>query len=307
MARHETSVLGHVETSPAEATAELRHPDLDRDLSVLIMAADRVVALRLVFVEAAERDVLWDCWVEPALPATERRALLVDLCADAVSQATAVISHREPDRSVPSDPWEASPQTWQLVAGAYRDDGEWRAAIAEMGLRHVRTFERLRLVHGLTVTWPDPPPAVTVHDVRDETDLRIAHRLNEETFSDHWGGEPPRPFPAWRDYQDSFGGFDPSRWSIASLAGEPVGFIAGSSSRDDRGIGYVPLLGVVRSARGRGIARFLLLREFARSAARGLATTELSVDSSSLTGADRLYRSVGMSPTLVIDSFLRPL
>lgn len=213
----------------------------------------------------------------------------------------------EPDRTPSPDQWQATPDTWQLAAGAYRQDTEWRTALAGIGVRHVRTFQRMRLEHGLAVSPPEPPAGVTVHAVRDESDLRMAHRINEEAFADHWGGEPPRTFEAWLRFQRAFSGFDMGRWTIARLDGDPVAFLAGSSSRDEKGIGYVPLLGVLRSARGRGIARFLLLREFMRSASRGLPTTELTVDSRSPTGADRLYRSVGMTPTVTMDAYLRPI
>jgi ribosomal protein S18 acetylase RimI-like enzyme len=46
--------------------------------------------------------------------------------------------------------------------------------------------------------------------------------------------------------------------------------------------------------RRRGIARALLLHAFAEFRQRGKGSIMLGVDATSLTGADRLYRAVGM-------------
>ncbi|MEZ5089508.1 MAG: GNAT family N-acetyltransferase [Micropruina sp.] len=57
---------------------------------------------------------------------------------------------------------------------------------------------------------------------------------------------------------------------------------------------YVANLGVLRSGRGRGVAKALLHAAFARAQADGRAAVRLHVDAESPTGATRLYESVGM-------------
>lgn len=308
MRAYETAALGRTDTTAAEAEAELRAPEVDRDHSAVVLRGDEVIGLRLVFVDPAEREVTLDCWIHPQLPDDDQRSLLGELAQGADDVAARLATAAEPvPPAEAADPWQASPRVWQLVAGAYRQDRVWSEQLQSLGLRRVRTFQRMRLEHGLAVPEPTAPAGVEVHDAVDVSDLRDAWSVHQRAFADHWGGEAQRDFAAWVEYQRAFAGFDPTLWSVAVLDDEPVGLCAASDSRLEDGIGYVPLLGIVREARGRGIARFLLRREFARSARRGLPITELTVDSESLTGADRLYRSVGMAPTLIIDSWLRPI
>ena len=59
--------------------------------------------------------------------------------------------------------------------------------------------------------------------------------------------------------------------------------------------------------RGRGLARLLLERAFARDAAAGRAGTLLHVDTANTTPALDLYLSVGMRAVLAIDMWHRDL
>jgi ribosomal protein S18 acetylase RimI-like enzyme len=78
--------------------------------------------------------------------------------------------------------------------------------------------------------------------------------------------------------------------------GEVVGaLVARSDFAEDPRLGYVAELGVLRPYRGRGIARTLLRTSFADLHARGRTGAALYVDSESLTGATKLYESIGMT------------
>ena len=66
---------------------------------------------------------------------------------------------------------------------------------------------------------------------------------------------------------------------------------------------HIGSLGVLREFRGRGLAKLLLQRAFAGYAERGLRGVQLGVDSTSPTGANHLYESVGMRPHRVIDAW----
>ncbi|MFN8126231.1 MAG: GNAT family N-acetyltransferase [Candidatus Nanopelagicales bacterium] len=308
MRAHEAAVLGHTNTSVVEAESEVRAPEVDRERSVVAVDDGRVVGLRLVMVDLPERDVLLDCWTHPQLDERDQRGLMARLVTEAWPTARSLARVAEAQWPPPeADPWQASPATWQLAGGAYRQDEVWAEALASLGLRQVRTFQRMSLVHGTEVPLPPAPDGVTARQIADEDDLRVAHRIHQQAFADHWGGEPERTFADWLTDQRAQPGFDPALWSIAELRGTAVGLCVGSDARRELGVAYVPLLGVVREARGRGIARYLLRREFHRSALRGYGETQLTVDSESLTGADRLYRSVGMAPTVTIDAWLAPI
>src|SRR3954471_17485889 len=90
--------------------------------------------------------------------------------------------------------------------------------------------------------------------------------------------------------------------TIVELDGQPVGVTECNDnfvSTDN--CGYVGRLAVVPSARGRGLAKFLLHDAFAVDAAAGRSGTILHVDSSNPTPAVALYTAVGMKPDLISD------
>jgi ribosomal protein S18 acetylase RimI-like enzyme len=71
--------------------------------------------------------------------------------------------------------------------------------------------------------------------------------------------------------------------------------------------GHLAGLGVIEEFRSRGLATFLLRDAFALDAAAGRAGTILHVDTNNPSRALRLYESVGMAPTLVMDGLRRTL
>jgi mycothiol synthase len=73
------------------------------------------------------------------------------------------------------------------------------------------------------------------------------------------------------------------------------------------GVGWVGILGVLRDWRRRGIGRALLLHSFDEFRRRGLPRAGLGVDAESLTGANRLYESVGMHVVRRLDFFDKQL
>lgn len=71
------------------------------------------------------------------------------------------------------------------------------------------------------------------------------------------------------------------------------------------GVSHVELVGTRREARGRGLARQVLLSSLRAAREAGSRISELEVDSTSPTGADRLYVSVGYQPVRVISRYVR--
>lgn len=191
--------------------------------------------------------------------------------------------------------------------------------------------------HRLTRTWlnmirPVTPDEVTselrpgvvvrrvaVHDLGDGTtmpvaeDLRTVHRMLEESFEDHFNS-----------YRESFPEFtqrlreDPGhRWdhwwlAFVEVDGElvPGGAVVGTlMPADDDGApgSYIDYIGVHGRARGRGVAKALLLTVIADAAERGRNRVGLEVDADSSTGADGLYRSMGWETTYVTQSWHKDL
>ena len=116
-----------------------------------------MIGLRLVFVDPAEREVTLDCWIHPQLPDADQRSLLGNWPRSPRGGRAPGDRRRAGTPAEAADPWQASPRVWQLVAGAYRQDRVWSEQLQSLGLRQVRTFQRMRLEHGLAVPEPTRP------------------------------------------------------------------------------------------------------------------------------------------------------
>jgi len=204
---------------------------------------------------------------------------------------------------------------WKVEAAAFAGDAPLRSALAAAGFTEIRRFWRMRVdfddinVDGIgsaaVPTGNEVPPGVTRRTVDGDSDRRLMHELFEGSFADHFGF-------AHRRYEDWIGWLDarqdsrPDLWWIAELDGAPVGLCLTDDSRVEEGLAYIRTLGVLPAARGRGIARWLLTEAFAQARAEGRTGAALAVDSENVTGATRLYESVGMRQAQVIDVFGRP-
>ena len=146
----------------------------------------------------------------------------------------------------------------------------------------------------------------------DEDDLRAVHDILETSFADHFNS-----------HEETFDEFvfrlreDPGHrwdhWWIAELVEEgqdpqPAGALVGSVIEGDEGRpdgSYVEYIGVLQSARGRGLATSLLRTIIADAASRGRDRVGLEVDADSPTGADALYESLGWTTSYVTESWHR--
>ncbi|USQ80637.1 GNAT family N-acetyltransferase [Ornithinimicrobium faecis] len=77
------------------------------------------------------------------------------------------------------------------------------------------------------------------------------------------------------------------------------------AAENEPGVSHVELVGTRREARGRGLARQVLLGSLRAAREAGCRISELEVDSTSPTGADRLYVAVGYEPVRVISRYVR--
>jgi mycothiol synthase len=127
--------------------------------------------------------------------------------------------------------------------------------------------------------------------MRPGVDDEAVYRTVVTSFRDHWG-TAPLVFPEWRRLRMGSRHFDPALWLLA-WAGDVV--IGVSLNMDEDGEAWVQTLGVLREGRGRGIGRALLIASFRAFHERGHRQVMLGVDAESLTGATRLYESVGMT------------
>jgi mycothiol synthase len=147
-----------------------------------------------------------------------------------------------------------------------------------------------------------PPEGVTIRAYDQEADDRMVWRLVEDSFADHYGQEPQ----SWESWQaDMLGAstWDPDLVWIAELHGEAAGVVI---CQDIDGVGWIGDLGVLKTARGRGIGRGLLERGFGVLAARGRTIVRLNVDSDNETGAAGLYERAGMHVLRAFHCYERP-
>lgn len=209
----------------------------------------------------------------------------------------------------------------QIDSGAFADDARQRDWLTRGGFEHVRTWWQMtRPVAAEDFGEVETQEGVRIRRVRrqgtglpDEDDLRAVHDVLESAFADHFNS-----------HEETFDEFlfrlreDPGHrwdhWWIAELvddgadSAEAAGALVGSLSEgtDGRPDGsYVEYIGVLQSARGRGVAKALLSTIIADAVASGRDRVDLEVDADSPTGADGLYLSMGWTTSYVTESWHR--
>lgn len=141
------------------------------------------------------------------------------------------------------------------------------------------------------------PDGVTIREVEPSADIPALADALRKSFRDHYGfvETPQQRQIDQLNHWASAPSHDPALWWVAEADGEIVGFnLCEGASEGNEEIGYVATLGVLRKLRRRGLGRALLLTAFRAFHDRGKKGAALGVDADSLTGATRLYESVGM-------------
>ena len=173
------------------------------------------------------------------------------------------------------------------------------ALYAEAGIpavRHGWTMERS--LHD-PIDDPQPIPGITFRNYRRPDDNEASLTAFNNSFIDHFEHHaPPQEF--WNYRKETPEVRTDLSW-LAEIDSEPgtfAGFciceINDADNRNkDQKEGWIALLGTVRGWRGMGLGRSLLIRGLHSLKSAGMDTAVLGVDSQSLTGANRLYTSVG--------------
>ncbi|GAB3025920.1 N-acetyltransferase [Nocardioides flavus (ex Wang et al. 2016)] len=144
----------------------------------------------------------------------------------------------------------------------------------------------------------------------DVDDLRAVHEVLEGAFTDHFNSAE-ETFHEFIHRLREDPGHRWDHWWLAEIVDgdrvEPAGALVGTVSESDTGPdgSYVSYLGVLESARGRGVATGLLRTIIADAASRGRDRVGLEVDADSPTGADGLYTSMGWGTKYVTESWHR--
>lgn len=283
---YQVSVLGRPDATLDDVREELGDPDLDPGSSIVVAADGAVLASCLVFHDGNSGRSDVDVVVDPERGTPFARDLLRHAVALCVARG----------RSAGAD-------SVDMDQGCYRSDVAFADLLRDEGFENATSFSRLRRPLDAPVDVVTPSE-VRLERVDEQTDdgLRRAHALHTATFAGHFAFVP-RPFDEWLAAHRARSVGTGPLW-FATAGGQDVGFLSETDQfLEDEDAGYVQRLGVVHEARGRGIARALLLSSFAHMRERGRKAALLHVDTANATGATHLYESVGMTPVVVIDAW----
>ena len=184
------------------------------------------------------------------------------------------------------------------------DNDPLARVLEERGYGVVRHFFTMEI--DLTDEPPEPewPEDIDIRTFRPGEE-RAVYDVDMEAFQDHWDFFPV-PFEEWRDYFLGGSTFDPSLWFLAE-DGDEIAGIALCTAERKPGVGWLNVLAVRRLWRRRGLGSALLLHVFHELRRRGSERAALNVDGENLTGAVRLYESVGMHVAHRSDSYRKEL
>ncbi|MGI5291200.1 GNAT family N-acetyltransferase [Nonomuraea polychroma] len=282
---YETSVLGAPDMTLQDVQDELVEPDFDRDKDGwLAQDADgRLLASAWACSDGDSDLVHVDVIVRPGV-----EGLRDELWPLVIGRARELAAERGHDGVT-------------LHVGVYRADHAKQAMAKEQGFEPGTSFHRMRIDHEGPVEAPVPPAGLTLHSGDSEDVRREAHRVQQESFAEHFGFVK-LDYDLWYERRQAQSVNDWSQLALARIDGRAAAVLIGNNQfMPDQDCGYVATLGVLPEFRGRGLGRFLLGHAFAADAARGRTGTILHVDSNNTTPALGLYESAGMRPVMVID------
>lgn len=185
-----------------------------------------------------------------------------------------------------------------MICNAPAVDREAEPFFVSAGFNRTRSY--LRMVIDLDQPPPEPqwPAGITVRNFVLGEDDRITVQALRDAFVDHYG-HVTGPFESdlihWQHFWETDDLFDPTLYFLA-FDGDSVAGVALCYPYigDDREMGWVGSLGVLRPWRRQGLGLALLHHSFQEFYRRGRRRAGLGVDAQSLTGATRLYTKAGM-------------
>ena len=167
------------------------------------------------------------------------------------------------------------------------------------------------MVRDLIEPFPDAPMPAGL-EVRPSTEVhfRAIHAALNEAFRDHWGyrEQPYEDFSHWVEGPT----MKPQLWKVAwagdEVAGTVLNFVNEAENAEyGRKRGYTEEISVRRPWRKMGLARSLLVQSMKMFKEMGMTETALGVDAQNLSGALKLYQSVGYKEVKRHITFRKPL
>jgi ribosomal protein S18 acetylase RimI-like enzyme len=187
---------------------------------------------------------------------------------------------------------------------------------ALLGLIESQGYQPARYFFEMTRNINEPLPEAPLPPGLEIRPVTAAHyrpifEASNEAFRDHWGFVErtfEEDFPSWMEDPD----FNPALWKVAwdgdQVAGMVQNFVnAGENNEYNRKRGYTEGISVRRPWRKLGLARSLLVQSITMFKEMGMTETALGVDAENLSGALRLYLSVGYKEVKRSMNYRKPL
>ncbi len=141
------------------------------------------------------------------------------------------------------------------------------------------------------------PDSLTLHPFIWEEHARAVWQMRNEAFKENWGSHQ-LSFEEFSYFTKENPAYDPSLWMVLWDSQQIAGFCINHMRM---GIGWIHILGVAPTWRGKGLGLNLLQHSFAAFHKRGISSIGLGVDAANESGATRLYQRAGM---LTISEFV---
>jgi len=178
---------------------------------------------------------------------------------------------------------------------AYEQIADLQRLVTRYGFTSVRWFEELLMPLGgrPATTAPDGVDIVAWPvDRQEET-----RQVKNSAFADHWGSTPSDAAD-WEQRVNGFGGRPDLSFVALDADGTMIGICLNSCFPADEALtgrrdAWVDTLATLSDWRGKGVASALISHSLAAFVAADFTHSAIGVDSSSPTGASRLYRSLG--------------
>lgn len=200
-------------------------------------------------------------------------------------------------------------QPTRLYSGTNNNDA-WRIATLErLGFTPIRYFLRMDRPLDAPIAEPQLPQGFTLRcaDLPREAEAWV--EMYNLAFVDHWNFHPLSVERLLHVLKEPT-----YRADLDTLAAAPDGVLAAfcaceinpeANARDGEQVAWVQVLGTRRGFRGLGLGRALLLDGLCRVRAEGMHVARLIVDANSLTGATRIYESVGFQTARTYTRYAR--
>lgn len=180
--------------------------------------------------------------------------------------------------------------------------------LAAKGFTNAHQLKRMRIDFDGQPPLAQFPTGFRVVTMTEQPHLVDYIRTYREAFMDLRGFTPDtleNRVARWQndiDVHQAY--FDPEYYMLLKDGDTIAGVLmAWTSSREDPDEAWISVVGMLRPYRRRGLASQLLYHAFNLFYDRGSVAAALTVDGSSLTGADKLYEKVGMQAVVIFKEY----